>query len=306
MATAALALLAACRSVSDDERVAAIPLRASPAIAAWAAHESSVPASDDLLADAAQLVRFVADRNAEVAAGVARVRQMEAALDQARLWPDPSLDLGVDGVVVGSTNPPDLPRRDAQNYSAGLHEKVEVGKRGPRAEAARLRAEAERLRLADLLARKARQVREALGRELYLRAKTEVTRENLDAARQMLALEHRRLEQGDMSGNEYDRLALDTTVLELDLPRTEAEHAAALADLRALLAGSALRRTRGSTLSRAPRPCPRSRTSSRRSRGARITPRSPWRWTPRNRTRCSRAIASCPIRFSESGTRTID
>jgi cobalt-zinc-cadmium efflux system outer membrane protein len=59
--------------------------------------------------------------------------------------------------------------------------------------------------------------------------------ENLDSARQLLDLERKRFDQGDMSGNDYDRLTLDTTLLEFDLPRSRAEHEAASAGVRAIL-----------------------------------------------------------------------
>jgi cobalt-zinc-cadmium efflux system outer membrane protein len=243
--SASLAALGACSSAPVDSWYADLPMRSSRAVAALAEQEPSAPSPTELLEDAPGLLRWLAEHNAEVAAARARVRGMEAALDQSQVYPDPSLELGVGGINVGKPNPPDLPAGDSQNYSATVHETFEIGKRGPRIEAARLRVESERRKFTSLVGEKARQAREALGRELYLRSKIVVMQENLDAARQMLELEHKRLDQGDMSGNDFDRLTLDTTLLELELPRTRAEHEAALADVRAILGPESTPSSRG-------------------------------------------------------------
>ena len=228
-------LVSACNSNPPEASVAPIALRSSPPTESWAAREAVAPDTTELLRDPGALLRRLVEQNAEVAAAGARIRQLEAAFDQARLWPDPSLDLDVGGIQVGRPNPSDLPRSDSLNASTTLHEKIEIGKRAPRIEAAQVRVQAERSRYASLIGEKARQAREALAREVYLRAKIAVTVENVDSARQMLDLERRRMEQGDMSGNDFDRLSLDTLLLELDLPRLRADHEAAVADVHAAL-----------------------------------------------------------------------
>jgi cobalt-zinc-cadmium efflux system outer membrane protein len=240
-----LAALGACSSAPVDSWYPDLQPGSSRAVAALAEQEPRAPSPAELLEDAPGLLRWLVEHNAEVGAARARVRGMQAALDQSQIYPDPSLELGVGGINVGKSNPPDLPAGDSQNYSATVHETIELGKRAPRIEAARLRVESERRRFTSLVGEKARQAREALGRELYLRSKIAVMQENLDAARQMLALEKKRVDQGDMSGNDYDRLTLDTTLLELDLPRARAEHAAALADVRAILGPESTPSSRG-------------------------------------------------------------
>ena len=214
-------------------------------IEAWVAKERAQSEDTDLLGNPARLLRALETENAEVAAARARIGQLEASLDQSRLHPDPSLDLGIGGIALGQTNPPDLPSGDTQNYSAGLRETIELGKREPRIQAAELRLEAERQRFANLLGTKARDARAALGREIYLRERIALLGDNLDAARQMLDLERKRLDQGDLSRNDFDRLSLDTTLLELELPRARAEHEAALADLRTVLGTSGAPSPRG-------------------------------------------------------------
>jgi cobalt-zinc-cadmium efflux system outer membrane protein len=229
------------RGTWDVDLAAPVPAE----IHAWAQKERADREDADLLGNPARLIEVLETENAEVAGARARVGQLEASLDQSRLHPDPSLDLGIGGIALGATNPPDLPSGDSQNYTAGLHETIELGKREPRMRAAELRLEAERRRFASLLGTKARDARAALGREVYLRERIALLGDNLDAARQMLDLEKKRLDQGDLSRNDYDRLSLDTTLLELDLPRARAEHEAALADLRAVLGTAGAPSSRG-------------------------------------------------------------
>lgn len=212
----------------------------SPPIAGWVDRERMERGGEDLLASPARLLEALESENADVAAARARVAQLEASLEQSHLSPDPSLDLGIGGINVGESVPSDLPAGDSQNYSAGLKETIEIGKRAPRIRAAELRLEAERRRFASLLGTKAKEARGALAREIYLREKIAKLEDNLDAARQVLGLEEKRLDHGDLSRNEYDRLTLDTTILELDLPRARAEHEAALGDLRAILGSRGL------------------------------------------------------------------
>jgi cobalt-zinc-cadmium efflux system outer membrane protein len=229
------------RGTWDVDLAAPVPV----GIEAWVQKERADREETDLLGNPARLLQVLETENAEIAAARARIGQLEASLDQSRLHPDPSLDLGIGGIALGETNPPDLPSGDSQNYTAGLHQTIELGKREPRVQAADLRLEAERRRFASLLGSKARDARAALGREVYLRERIALLGDNLDAARQMLDLERRRLDQGDLSRNDFDRLSLDTTLLELELPRARAEHEAALADLRAVLGTAGTPSTRG-------------------------------------------------------------
>jgi len=242
------AAIAVARSCATPARGAwdVVPATTVPApIAAWVERERGASEDDDLLGNPSRLVAALETENAEVAAARARIAQLEASVQQSRLRPDPSLDLGVGGINVGESVPADLPAGDSQNYSAGLKETIEIGKREPRIRAAELRLEAERRRFASLLGAKAKEARDAFGREIYLRERIAELEVNLDAARQVLALEEKRLDHGDLSRNDYDRLSLDTTILELDLPRARAEHEAVLGELRAVLGPLGLPSGRG-------------------------------------------------------------
>jgi len=154
------------------------------------------------------------------------------------VFTDPSAEFTWGGINVGERNPPDLPWSDSQHFEFGVHETFEIGKRDPRIHAAALRLDAARARYVHLLGEKVHDARAALAREVYLKARLGQLEENLRAAQQMLAVERTRLDQGDLSGNDYDRLILDTTLLELEMPRTRAELDDAAADLRAILGAS--------------------------------------------------------------------
>jgi len=180
-----------------------------------------------LLADASRLVDWLRDRNPDVGAAAARVTQAEGELAQSRLPPNPSLALSLSDVTVGSTNPPGLHFSDTSIYALTMSQTLEVGKRGPRIESARLRLESERQSYLDTLAEKTAEAREALGRVAYLMSRQALLRQSRAGARQVLDLQRARFEKGDLSGNDYDRLLLDTILLESELSQNESEYRAA-------------------------------------------------------------------------------
>src|SRR5262249_35415356 len=145
----------------------------------------------------------------------------------------------------------------------------------------------------------------ALAREVYLRAKIALTVENVDAARQMLDLERRRMEQGDMSGNDFDRLSLDTTLLELDLPRLRADHEAAVADVRAALGPGISPSPSGVGVLAGAAPAPESPEVEPAIEGRADHAAISLEMQPPRATRGSRGAARSPTPCSASATRTI-
>jgi len=180
-----------------------------------------------LLADASRLLDWLRDRNADVGAAAARVTQAEGELAQSRLRPNPSLTLGLSDLTVGSTNPPGLHFSDTSIYALTMSQTLEVGKRGPRMESARLRLESERQSYVDTLAQKTAEAREALGRVAYLKLRQALLLQSRATAREVLDLQRARLDKGDLSGNDYDRLQLDTILLDAELAQNESEYRAA-------------------------------------------------------------------------------
>src|SRR5262249_40565455 len=142
---------------------------------------------------------------------------------QAGVLPNPTLGLTLGGVPVGETNPPGLGFSDTANFTVGLTEVVELGKRGPRVRGAELRARAAAEDRVGTLA-------EPLGA-----APLPALEENLRAARDLATLEQARRKAGDISESEYQRVVLDAENVELDLAHGRADLADALADCRATL-----------------------------------------------------------------------
>jgi cobalt-zinc-cadmium efflux system outer membrane protein len=190
-----------------------------------------------LLADAGRLVDWLRDRNADVGAAAARVTQAEGDMAQSGVRPNPSMALSMSDVTVGSTNPPGLRFADTSIYALTMSQTLEVGKRGPRMESARLRLGSERQSYFDTLAQKTAEAREALGRVAYLKSRQALLLQSRATAREVLDLQRARLDKGDLSGNDYDRLLLDTILLESELSRNESEYRAAGFACGALLGG---------------------------------------------------------------------
>ncbi|HEY3358898.1 MAG TPA: TolC family protein [Polyangia bacterium] len=189
----------------------------------------------ELLAEPGALVSWIVGRSPELGAAAARVTQAGADVGTARLVPNPTLDLGLADLPLGTTNPPGLGFSDTTIYTIGLSETIEIGKRGPRIASARLKLQAAEKAFADVVVQKTAEARLALARVVYLKAKLGVLQESLASANQALALERTRMEQGQTSGNDYDRLALETLSLGIDVERSRSEHEAALAACRAVL-----------------------------------------------------------------------
>ena len=199
-----------------------------------ASEAAALPAAS-FLKDPGALAAWLRDRNREVMAAAARVQQAEAELRQSRLHPNPSLGSSLSDVTVGRTNPPGLGYGDTAIYGAALSETIELGKRGPRIRSAEFRLQSERQSYLDTLSQKVAEARSVLGRIAYLRARQGVLEESLAGARQILDLQHARLENGDLSGSDYDRLLVDTMVLDSEVSRTRSELAESLSTCRAVL-----------------------------------------------------------------------
>lgn len=189
-----------------------------------------------LLRDPAALAEWIERRHSDVFAASARLTQARADVDQSRVFlPNPQLDAGIGGIPVGPTNPPGHGFSDTSSYTIGLSQTIEIGKRGPRIEAAELRAAEAKSAYAGAIADKIADARYALARVAYLKGRLALLEENLRSAKRVADLERARLEHGGLSGNDYDRLLLDTLTLETDTTKSQAEYAGAIAVCQAAL-----------------------------------------------------------------------
>jgi len=194
-----------------------------------------VASASTLLVSSPHLVAWLRTRSAGVRAATEKTRQAEAEARQAGVLPNPTLGLTLGGVPVGETNPPGLGFSDTANFTVGLTEVVELGKRGPRQRGANLRARAAAEDGVGTLAERLGDARLALGKAVYVRAKLAALEENLRAARDLATLEQARRKAGDISESEYQRVVLDAENVELDLAHGRADLADAMADCRAAL-----------------------------------------------------------------------
>jgi len=197
------------------------------------------PAVRAMLADPGQLAAWLAARDPMVESSRARTEAAAELGEQARVLPNPQLQAGVGGIAVGDPNkfmgvgPTDFGHTG--NFSVGVGELVEIGKRGPRRSAADLRAREAGESAVGALGARLGDATATLGKLAYVAAKRDVVAANLQAARQLQDLEKSRLDQKDLSALEFGRIELETEELELQLGRAEAELASAVAACSATL-----------------------------------------------------------------------
>jgi cobalt-zinc-cadmium efflux system outer membrane protein len=190
-----------------------------------------------LFSDPAQLAAWLAAHDAAVDAAFARREAARAMSAQAGVLPNPQLEVAVGGFVLGKTNP-DIPRlglNQTTNISASVSELIELGKRGPRERSAGLRAQEAGEMATAALGNRLGEAMTTLGKLAYVSSKRAAMAQNLESAKKQQALEQVRRDHQDLSGSEFARIELDTQQLELQLRRTEADVATAVATCAALL-----------------------------------------------------------------------
>ncbi len=228
---------------------ATLLLTSSPA---WSEVNSSASATPSkaapvgaLLRDDGALLDWIGRRNGEVLAADARIAQASADVGTSRIFlPNPTADFAVGGLTLGRTNPaagvdPRYPNGlgfgDTSNFNFGLSQTIELGKRGPRMEAADLRLKEASKSYAVTLADKLADARYTLARVIYLKARLATLEDGLASAQKSDELQKSRLDHGGISGNDFDRLQLDTISLETDVARSRSEYIGALAACEGVL-----------------------------------------------------------------------
>jgi cobalt-zinc-cadmium efflux system outer membrane protein len=206
------------------------------------ARADEAPPVRAFLADPAQLVAWLRDHDPIVESVRARTEAAAELGQQARVFPNPQLQAGVGGLSVGggNTGTPGVasgPTGPGQttDYNVGIGELFELGKRGPRREAADLRTREAGESAVGALGGRLGDATATLGKLAYVASKRDVVAQNLDAARKLRDLEKTRLDNKDLSALEFGRIDLDTEELELQLGRAEAELASAVAACSATL-----------------------------------------------------------------------
>ena len=190
-----------------------------------------------LLADPNALVAWLLRMNPDVRAASARVAQANAQIGASRVWQNPTLDVGVNNIAVGRRNrgTPDVPRADVFSYTVGLSQTFELGKRGPRAEVAKLHRDASTEEYRGALLGLVTDARAAMTRVAYLDARQHILEDGLLSAQSMADLTKIRLDRGDVSGVDHSRLVLDAERVARDVSDNRSDLQDALADCEALL-----------------------------------------------------------------------
>ncbi len=175
--------------------------------------------------------------NPDVRAAVARVQQASAQVGQSGVWQNPTLDLGVNNITVGHFNrpAPGVNRSDTISYTVGVSQTIELGKRGPRVEAARLHRDASSEEYRSTLLGLVSDARAAMTKVAYLGARQQILEDGLTSAQSMADLTKIRLDRGDVSGVDQARLLLDVDRVKRDVADNQSDLQDALADCEALL-----------------------------------------------------------------------
>jgi len=175
--------------------------------------------------------------NPDVRAASARVAQASDQVGAARLWQNPTLDVGLSNVSVGRFNrvTPGTSRADTLSYSVGLSQTFELGKRGPRGEVAKLLRDASAEDYRGTLLGLISDARAAMTRVAYLGARQHILEDTLQSAQSMADLTKIRLDRGDVSGVDHARLLLDADRVGRDVSDNRSDLQDALADCEALL-----------------------------------------------------------------------
>jgi cobalt-zinc-cadmium efflux system outer membrane protein len=205
------------------------------------AHADDAPGIAGLLANPADLARWLHDHDPQTLAAKDKVEAASEAAEQARVFPNPQASGALANVAVAGPNAaPGTPRgptalNQTTNISFGITELFEIGKRGPRRQAADLRTQEATEAGVGALGGRMNDALNTLGKLAYVVARRDVVSQNLDAARKLQANEQIRVEQHDLAGIDFARIELETEALEIELGRSDADVAISLAACAATL-----------------------------------------------------------------------
>lgn len=221
-------------------------LAAHSILLAWSASIALAPSAADRraalplaqLPPDEELVALVWSHSADLAQARAKAASAQAEVARASKLPNPGLDLSVNTLPLGETNPPGLeaPLTHVPNYQIGLSELVEIGKRGPRRQAAQKTAEAARLDALEGLRRAFVDLLDGIGRVASSEQRVAALSGLVADAAELTHLQAERAQRGDAAELDVDRARLDEERLRSTLAEERQRLEAALIDC-ARLAG---------------------------------------------------------------------
>lgn len=206
------------------------------------ARAENAPAIAVLLANPAQLADWLRDHDPQTVAARERVIAASESAEQARVYPNPQASVGVGNIIVAAGNTDPVTRmhgptalNQTTNIGVGVSELFELGKRGPRRQAADLRTHEAQESAVATLGGRVSDATTTLGKLAYVVAHRDLVAQNLEAARKLQNNEQIRVDQHDLAGIDFSRIQLETEALEVELGRSDADVEVALAACSATL-----------------------------------------------------------------------
>ena len=185
---------------------------------------ASAPSSLNLASgpDEATLIELVWEHAPELQLTRSRLANARADSERSLLLPNPTLDVSANTLPVGETNPPGTPFGSVPNYSVGLSELIELGKRGPRQDATRFAARSTVYDARAQLNERYHDLQEAIGEVAASERRiAQLTALVADAAR-LSAVQLARAEKGDSAMLDADRARLEEQKLQTALQEQQA------------------------------------------------------------------------------------
>jgi outer membrane protein, heavy metal efflux system len=175
-----------------------------------------------------ELIKLTLDRNKELVAARAQLRQGEGRLVQARLRPNPTLD-----VQYGTDAP--FANEGEYNYSLAFSQPVELGgKRGKRMRVARLFIEVTKAQIADTARQLTGQMRALFGEAMAAAARLDLLEQVSELNERMVQVMETRLRAGDASRLDSSLLLAETNRWTAQRIQAEAQLAGALLQIKTL------------------------------------------------------------------------
>ncbi|MES1206575.1 MAG: TolC family protein, partial [Pseudomonadota bacterium] len=208
------------------------------AIALVATVERAQPASPSDRINETTLAALVWRHSPDVVSARAAIVDAEAAEQRANLYPNPSLLATWGTIPIGRRNPSNVAFGQVPNYTVGASQLFELGKRGPRGEAAREGVAEARFALRDLYRQRFLDVLRAVGEQATAVGRAAVLERLTQSSDETLRLQKVRAAHGDVAGLEVDRLEVEHLRLLSSLGAARAASESAAAGCALLLGGA--------------------------------------------------------------------
>ncbi len=184
-----------------------------------------------------ELSNLLWERAPALAADRAVLGAARADVERSHLLPNPTLDAAWSTIPIGQTTPPNYADRMSRipNYSLGVSELIEIGKRGPRQRAAAASLGEAAYNVYADLADHYFEVLTRLGQIASSQIRSNDLAELVKGAEQLTQLQRARVSKGDSPALDAERAALEEAKLRSAYEEEVAQLAQALRDCTTLL-----------------------------------------------------------------------